>query len=1011
MFSGFNNNQSNFNPQQNNPPQNNNDEEEKKRLALKINNQLNTFDFKNPQGLINQTIKNKLGLNFKNFNNSYARNVQVSDPAKTYFLTHNLRTNLEKDQTERIKVDDLLPKYNAQKFEQISNNYLNREKDYYQRFVEINGNISLSNISNINNITSELRKINANSAYNYMQENPDFDFDNNKMGIYLLLQQNGNSGKIFDSKYNKLSTSNKRCNEHQRRKEQKKKLRKDSKAIPSFNKISGSKSKSELSLKGKISSMEENSNTINIIRQKKSYLVEEESNLFEKYFSSFIRYFKELESNKRINTNDKILKLREVLDLNINDFREGRKNFCQFLKRIITPLGAGDRDKLTTRNLVLRVIKYLEEDFSEKNFRSAQNQTFKKKEDFISNYTNNIVYTYFSNVISNSQSKTIILWAKIYFHLRFGWKRDCIEFINQIEGIYINEPGLREMKESLDNTKDINIHNYNEFKRIINQERKEENPFKHACMVYMTQIPDQLYNNILLEINDHLWFNLNLICPKDNYEDLYINKNENEDDNIFEINTSSNQNQNQNNNEGVIKLVKLENLQGFFENIGVQEIINSNNKNTNFAYVILMAGLLKFKKALSFMIKNSMYVDAINFYFILQQLGIYSDFTEINDKIIDTNINKKISLGENNIETEEIYQIYPRVSDNVPALMLYCIYSTSNYIKPLSYLLLETEAFGLLDNYHKEIPLFQNSYNNINICLKSIMSENDLKKLCKSIFNSLLKHKMRNNANLNPLFNIFKNLKMLTELTGILINKSIELLNLKKPIITYGNNGEFGISLSDNKNQRFLGYSLIMNYFGALINDVNKLYLDKQNKKEKLIQSGDNRNNEKIFELEKELEDINLPISLLKQLPIIENIYECILFGNFDEAFKLFMENISIVQIGFRDEEKDYISIFSNFINDQLKKMKYGLMGLYPDILFLFVWLLKNELGEFLKKGSNNILSIMKENCKALEYLLDRLVEVSNNDRELMEYASTFKLARDEVNQIQQFYQQNNYIL
>lgn len=1005
MFGGINNNPSIINPQQNNPPQNNNEEEEKKRLALKINNQLNTFDFKNPQGLIKQTLKNTLGLNFKNFNNSYARNVQVSDPAKTYFLTHNLRTNLEKDQTERIKVDDLLPKYNAQKFEQISNNYLNREKDYYQRFVEINGNISMSNISNINNITSELRKINANNAYNYMQENPDFDFDNNKMGIYLLLQQNGNSGKIFDTKYNKLSTSDKRCNEHQRRKELKRKLRKDSN-IPSFNKITESNSKSEMSFKRKTSSMKEPSNTINtinIIRQKKSYLVEEESNLFEKYFSSFIRYFKELESNKRININDKILKLREVLDLNINDFREGRKNFCQFLKRIITPLGAGDRsDKLTTRNLVLRVIKYLEEDFSEKNFMSPQNQTFKKKEDFISNYTNNIVYTYFSNVTSNSHSKTIILWAKIYFHLRFGWKKDCIEFINQIEGIYINESGLREMKESLDDTKDINIHNYNEFKRIINQERKEENPFKHACMVYMTQIPDQLYNNILLEINDHLWFNLNLICPKDNYEDLYIKKNEHEDENIFEINTSSNQN----NIEGVVKLVKLENLQAFFENIGVQEIINANNKNTNFVYVILMAGLLKFKKALSFMIKNNMYIDAINFYFILQQLGIYSDFTEINDKIIDSNINKKISLGDNN-ETEEIYQIYPRVSDNVPALMLYCIYSTPNYIKPLSDLLLETEAFGLLDNYHKEIPLFQKNYNNINVSLKSIMSENSLKKLCKSIFNSLLQHKMRNNANLNPLFNIFKNLKMLTELTGILINKSIELLNLKKPIITYDNNGDFGISLYDNKNLRFLGYSLIMNYFGALINDAYTLYLEKQKEKDNLIQRGDNRNNEKIFELEKELEEINLPISLLKQLPIIENIYECILSGNFDEAFKLYMENISIVQIGFRDEEKDYINIFSNFINDQLKKMKYGLIGLYPDILFLFVWLLKNELGEFLKKGNNNILSIMKENCKALEYLLDRLVEVSNNDRDLMEYASTFKLARDEVNQIQQFYKQN----
>jgi hypothetical protein len=270
----------------------------------------------------------------------------------------------------------------------------------------------------------------------------------------------------------------------------------------------------------------------------------------------------------------------------------------------------------------------------------------------------------------------------------------------------------------------------------------------------------------------------------------------------------------------------------------------------------------------------------------------------------------------------------------------------------LSNLLLETEAFGLLDNYHKEIPLLQNSYNKVNVCLKNIMSENTLRELCKSIFNLLINHKMRNNSNLNPLFNTFKNLKMLRELAGILINKSIELLNLKKPIITYDNKGEFSITLFDNKNLRFLGYSLIMNYFGALINDANRIYLEKQKEKENLIQSRDDRYNEIIFELEKELEDINLPLSLLKQLPIIENIYECILSGNFDEAFKLYMENISIVQIGFRDEEKDYISIFSNFINEQLKKMKYGLMGLYPDILFLFVWLLKNELGEFLKKGN-----------------------------------------------------------
>jgi hypothetical protein len=77
-----------------------------------------------------------------------------------------------------------------------------------------------------------------------------------------------------------------------------------------------------------------------------------------------------------------------------------------------------------------------------------------------------------------------------------------------MEGIYISESGLREIKDSLDENRKINIQNYNEFKRILNQEKKEENPFKHACMVYMTKIADQLCDNILLEINDHLWFNL-----------------------------------------------------------------------------------------------------------------------------------------------------------------------------------------------------------------------------------------------------------------------------------------------------------------------------------------------------------------------------------------------------------------------------------------------------------------------------------------------------------------------
>ena len=1046
--------QSQMNFFQNNNIQNqrNSVEEEYKNLSSQINKQIKSFDIKNPKGIIKQSMKNALGLNFNKFNNSYSRNLNNLGIDKIYLLAHNLRSNIEKNNDSQQNFD--FSKLNARKFEQISNNILGREKDYFKEFIEINGDIELSDMNKINNITSELKKISVNNPFNYMKENPDFDFNNNKLGIYLLLQQNGKSGKIYvnggENKENGLSTRFKRCNEHMRRKilkNKEKKSEKNKEKLKSFNKIIGPKNirNSYMSMgrytyssySGKEIFDEDNRNSINtnFSKPKKNFLIEEEINLFEKYFNSLIPYFQELINDKNMNINDRILKLREILDMNINIFREGRRNFNEFMKALITPTNSNkDLDnKLTTKSLISRVIKYLEKDYERKNYRGFQSQSFQKKEDFITNYSNNIIYTYFSNLVSQSQSKTLILWAKIFFFIRFGWKKECIEFINQVEGMYISEYGLKEIKDSLDENMKINIQNYNEFKRILNQEKKEKNPFKHACMIYMTKIPEQLCDNILLEINDHLWFNLNLVNPADNYMHLIKN---NDDDiiqnqsNIFEIDTNSNKNIK--NDGGIIKLVNLKDLQNFFENINTQDLISSNKKNTNFVYIILLSGLLKFKNALLFMIKNNMYEDAINYYFFLKQIGIYSNFEEINDNDIITMNKKKKNINKT---TEEIYQIFPRVSENIPALMLYIMFSDiNNYIQPLSYLLIETEAFGILNNYYQKMMLFQNmdkminknekeknkdknknlnvNSNSLNICLMDLIDENNLIKLCKNIFELLLKHKLRDNSNLNPMFNTFKDLKMLTELTGILINKSIELLNLKKPIIINMENGQFSINLAEEKNQKYFGYSLIMNYFGALINDVNQLYVEKQEERENLAKMNQfNENNEKIFLLSREIEENNFPIGLLKQLPIIENIYECIFRGEFEEAFLLFMENIKLVKIGFDSDESEYLQIFNSFINEGLKKLKYGLLGLYPDILYLFVWVTKIVLNESYKKGYNNIITNMKDKSKALEYLLDRLVETSRNDKDLMEYTAIFQKSKLEVNQIQQFYQQNNFLI
>ena len=144
----------NLNIQPNNPAQTTEDKENKIIIET-INNNLNSIDMINPKGLIKQNVKNDLGLNFKIFGNTFLRETQISPPEKIYFLSHNLRSNFEKKPKEEIKVENISSKYKAQNFEQISNNLLNKEKDFYRDFIDLNGNIGINDINVDNNISSQ----------------------------------------------------------------------------------------------------------------------------------------------------------------------------------------------------------------------------------------------------------------------------------------------------------------------------------------------------------------------------------------------------------------------------------------------------------------------------------------------------------------------------------------------------------------------------------------------------------------------------------------------------------------------------------------------------------------------------------------------------------------------------------------------------------------------------------------------------------------------------------------
>ena len=943
----------NQNRNQNPNPNQNNQDQQIINLASKINS-LNNFDFKNTKGLIKQSLKDTLGLNFRKINAKIfnTSNYNINSIEKLYFLSKNLRDDLENSsQNNQNNINEYLTRtgYNPQKLDRVISNVMSHEKDYYTNFSQLSGNL------NNNNNSNELKKSNLNSPFNYNQENSNFEITMNKLGIFSLLQKNLYPKLTNQYKYRKMKLRQERLGGQNQKK------------LKEINsRVSGQNINISIMNSSRIST-NKNNISINSTQLKKNYLVEEESNLFEKYLYSFGPYFQELKKNKNSNFNDKIIRIGEVLDNNIKIFKEGRQNISELFRILIFPSNnLNDKDNyLTTYKLTERTINFLESDFVKKNFNPGSNNN-QNKEDFISNYTNNFIYTHLPEISSNSRNNTFILWGKIFFFLRCGWKKDCIKFIEKIQGLYINENGLNEIKNSLDDSVPLNPIDYNEFKRILNQEKKEDNPFKHACMVYMTKIPDSLYDNILLEISDHLWFNLNLIFMKENYKNLT-------------------------DNNGIsLQLIKLRDLQVFFENSKNQIIMN--DKYTNFTYIIFLMNLLKFKSAIDFMISNNMYIDAINYFFILKQLGLYNDFNEITDEKI---VPSDFDYGE------KIFPIYPKVSQNIPALILYIIFSFSdkNFIPALSYLLVETENFVLLDNYKIGNILINL---NGNIRLNDLISEDQMKIICKDIFEKIIKTNVRNNQNLIPLFSIFRDMKMLTELVGLLIKESIELINQKKPAILNGLN-DYNSSLYD---QRYFNVNLINNYLGGFINDANKLYIEKQNELDSLQKNIPQNNintediNQKINLTLKEIEENEIYMSILKQLPSIENIYNYIYMNKCEEALNLFLNDVPFVTVGFGQNfsKVDYMK----FIDDTLSKIKYGFLKLYPDILFIFIRLLRFVLSQNKTKVNiRNFFYSMKNDIYNLETLLgclnnyagDSFLEIKPNlERVKTELSETLSL-------------------
>ena len=200
-------------------------------LSMNLNNHLqklnisniNSIDNNKAQKLIKIPLKISTGLNFNKFKSlSLSQNTCNFRNQFLYFLSHNKNSIFEdKKPDEQNLENNFLPKNESENFEEISNIFLGQEIDFYKEFEEQFGKIRAKKIKNYKiknklNIINKKENKNQSIDYNYIPESSILDFNNSKIGIYLLMQQNG--------KNNKNSKCTKRCIGHQRRKQMKKKI-------------------------------------------------------------------------------------------------------------------------------------------------------------------------------------------------------------------------------------------------------------------------------------------------------------------------------------------------------------------------------------------------------------------------------------------------------------------------------------------------------------------------------------------------------------------------------------------------------------------------------------------------------------------------------------------------------------------------------------------------------------------------------------------------------------------
>ena len=897
------NQQPNQNPQVNNQQQNQNQNQINDPLNIikNIQQTYNSLNRNYEDNLFKESTRENMKLNLKSFENFLPKDSIISTKRidQLYALTRNLRKNLEKKQRYDSNLNFFLAKenINIQKIEKDISEIQSVIQTKYE-LPDQKENIGLKerkyNLDS-SEIGIELRKNSINNNLSYIEMNK-----SKNIGFNSLLNRYCKKGYLNNSLVDDLNLilGNKKVESP------KKKNIKNN-----FNYIHSSILGVDTSNKrtNKTSKTNGNNNLVSntFFLGIPNEISEYNSNyLFDQYFKCLEPYFR----NKCISpettgiqeVKNSIQSLSENLSVN-------RKIIYELLKYQIS------NQPITTNNIIKSTITYFENQYFDKLSKFKLSNDYISRKNLIDDHIRVIIYSKFSNEIGSYNKNDLFTWGKIFYFIRCGFFNECIRFINESSS---SKPDIT-LFGSILSSDSIKMEDYQNAIKFIDKNDKINNPFRHACFIFLTKKNSPLNDQLLDDINDYIWFYLNLIYVD---EDKY--------DNIF-----SNQN----------TLLSLKEFQNYITSIKVEDLIQ-NSESPAMDYVKCLLSILLYDNALNYISQRKEYiVDGGNLYFILYQIGLIQNFSEVNNKEIS-----KHYLNQNQKYSSMIKSFIPEKLNEV---ILYIRFSEDNYNESIATIFRQVDNFDLLLNYNQNNRLKNEENLGDRLSINQIISELDIQDILSDISKLYISSPIQNYDSFYKLLTLLKNHGLYSQLLNLLIFDAVTIIKEKSPKKIFNFNEE----KYENLPQR-----IISTNYKILFEDINSL----------LSKNGEFKSeNFKNFKY-------------LRQLETIEEVYDLINANQDEWAYEKFMRIVTIVQI-------NPIEI-DNFVNSVYKKMNEHLLSIYPDICFVYCYLLKGKIFSLNNGKINNreLIETNKQLLSDLFNLISRLSSLKINGKYTEKYIS-----------------------